>query len=99
VTTSEDVRHPDTGADIDSRTAGQLMHLDAFAHHGLGSSGPAVLAALSERDGQSLTELQASASISRSTAYRQLGKLKTFGDPTTGEVIESLYVALDGRWI
>ncbi|MER5615444.1 MarR family winged helix-turn-helix transcriptional regulator [Streptomyces sp. NPDC002215] len=74
-----DVRHPDTGADIDSRTVGQLMHLDAFAHHGLGSSGLAVLTALSERDGQSLTELRASASISRPTAYRQLGKLKTFG--------------------
>jgi len=73
------VRQPDTGADIDSRTAGQLMHLDAFAHHGLGSSGLAILAALSERDGQSLTELQASASISRPTAYRQLGKLKAFG--------------------
>ncbi|MFC8021049.1 helix-turn-helix domain-containing protein [[Kitasatospora] papulosa] len=74
-----DVRQPDTGADIDSRTAGQLMHLDAFAHHGLGSSGLAILAALSERDSQSLTELQASASVSRPTAYRQLGKLKTFG--------------------
>ncbi|WP_440581093.1 helix-turn-helix domain-containing protein [Streptomyces sp. PT19] len=74
-----EVRQPHTGADIDSRTAGQLMHLDAFAHHGLGSSGLAVLAALAERDGQSLTELQASASVSRPTAYRQLGRLKGLG--------------------
>ncbi|MFH8257779.1 helix-turn-helix domain-containing protein [Streptomyces roseolus] len=74
-----DVRQPHTGADIDSRAAAQLMHLDAFAHHGLGGSGLAVLAALAERDGQSLTELQASASISRPTAYRQLGKLKDLG--------------------
>ncbi|MFF8880763.1 helix-turn-helix domain-containing protein [Streptomyces flaveolus] len=74
-----DLTQPDTGADIDSRTASRLMHLDAFAHHGLGGSGLAVLAALAERDGQSLTELQASASISRPTAYRQLGKLKGLG--------------------
>lgn len=74
-----DVRQPDPGADIDSRTAGQLMHLDAFAHHGLGGSGLAVLAALAERDGQSLAELRASASISRATAYRQLEKLKALG--------------------
>lgn len=74
-----DVRQPNTGADIDSRTAGQLMHLDAFAHQGLGSSGLAILASLAERDGQSRTELQASASISRPTAYRQLGKLRELG--------------------
>lgn len=55
------------------------MHLDAFAHHGLGGSGLAVLAALAERGGQSLTELRASASISRPTAYRQFGKLKSLG--------------------
>ncbi|MFD7868733.1 helix-turn-helix domain-containing protein [Streptomyces sp. NPDC059783] len=73
------MRHTDTNANLDSRTASRLMHLDAFAHHGLGSSGLAVLAALAERDGQSLTELQASASIARSTAYRQLGKLKHLG--------------------
>ena len=73
------MRHPDTGADIDSRTAGHLMQLDAFAHHGLGGSGLAILAALAERDGQSLTELQTSASISRPTSYRQVGKLKSLG--------------------
>ncbi|MFI5864706.1 winged helix-turn-helix domain-containing protein [Streptomyces sp. NPDC051546] len=74
-----DVRQPDTGADLDSLTAGRLMHFDAFAHHGLGGSGLAVLAALAERDGQTLSELQASASISRPTAYRHLGKLKALG--------------------
>ncbi|MFJ3786911.1 helix-turn-helix domain-containing protein [Streptomyces sp. NPDC090093] len=74
-----DVRHPDTGADIDSRTAGRLMHLDAFSYRGLGGSGLTVLAALAERDGQSLTDLQTSASISRPTAYRQLRKLRNLG--------------------
>ncbi|MFF8731778.1 helix-turn-helix domain-containing protein [Streptomyces sp. NPDC015171] len=73
------VRQPGTSADIDSRTAAQLMHLDAFAHHGLGGSGLTVLAALAERDGQSRAEIQASASVSRATAYRQLEKLKTLG--------------------
>ncbi|MEE1737032.1 MarR family winged helix-turn-helix transcriptional regulator [Streptomyces sp. BE147] len=73
------VRRTETTADIDSRSAGRLMHLDAFAHHGLGGSGLAVLAALAERDGQSPTELQGSASISRPTAYRQLGRLKNLG--------------------
>ncbi|MGW6145260.1 helix-turn-helix domain-containing protein [Streptomyces sp. NPDC055140] len=92
-----DVRQPDTGADIDSQTAGQLMHLDAFAHHGLGGSGLAVLAALAERDGQSLTELQASASISRPTAYRQLGKLKTLGLVRhEGELYHLYPTALEG---
>ncbi|MFI9772773.1 helix-turn-helix domain-containing protein [Streptomyces sp. NPDC052415] len=92
-----DVRHTDTGADIDSRTAGQLMHLDAFAHQGLGSSGLAILAALSERDGQSLGELQASASISRPTAYRQLGKLKELGlILQEGELYQLSPTALNG---
>lgn len=74
-----DVRPADTSADIDSRSAGRLMHLDAFGHRGLGGSGLAVLAALAERNGQSLSEIQASASISRPTAYRQLRKLKALG--------------------
>lgn len=91
------VRQPDTGADIDSRAAGQLMHLDAFAHHGLGGSGLAVLAALAERDGQSLTELRASASISRPTAYRQLGKLKSLGlIRPEGELYHLSPTALEG---
>ncbi|MFF9158293.1 helix-turn-helix domain-containing protein [Streptomyces sp. NPDC014846] len=79
VMSSPGVRQRDIGADINSRAVGPLMHLDAFAHHGLGGSGLAVLAALAERDGQSLTELRASASISRATAYRQLEKLKSLG--------------------
>ncbi|MFH0246008.1 helix-turn-helix domain-containing protein [Streptomyces sp. HK10] len=73
------VRQTNTNANLDSRTASRLMHLDAFAHHGLGGSGLTILASLAEQDGQSLTELQASASISRPTAYRQLSKLKNLG--------------------
>ncbi|MET9109410.1 helix-turn-helix domain-containing protein [Streptomyces zhihengii] len=68
-----------TEANLDSRAASRLMRLDAFAHHGLGGTGLAILASLAERDGQSRTELQASASISRPTAYRQLRKLKHLG--------------------
>lgn len=66
-------------ADLDSRTAGALMHLDAFAHHGLGGSGLAILAALAERGGQTLRDLQGSASVSRPTAYRKLGALTELG--------------------
>ncbi|MFJ5817270.1 helix-turn-helix domain-containing protein [Streptomyces sp. NPDC093108] len=92
-----DVRQTDTGADIDSRAAGQLMHLDAFAHHGLGGSGLAVIAALAERDGQSLTEIQASASTSRPTAYRQLGMLKALGlIQQEGELYHLSPAALEG---
>ncbi|MGW6203718.1 helix-turn-helix domain-containing protein [Streptomyces sp. NPDC055089] len=92
-----EVRQPETRADINSRTAGQLMHLDAFAHHGLGGSGLAVLAALAEREGQSVHELQASASISRPTAYRQLRKLKNLGlIHHEGELYRLAPGALDG---
>ncbi|MFF1678810.1 helix-turn-helix domain-containing protein [Streptomyces sp. NPDC058256] len=91
------VRQPDTGADINTRTASRLMHLDAFAHHGLGGSGLAVLAALAERDGQTLPELQESATISRPTAYRQLGKLKTLGlIDHAGELYHLSPTALEG---
>ncbi|WP_411078415.1 helix-turn-helix domain-containing protein [Streptomyces sp. cmx-10-25] len=97
VMSGPEVRQPDTGADIDSRTAGQLMHLDAFAHHGFGSSGLAVMAALAEQDGQSLTDLQASASISRPTAYRQLRKLKELGlVHHEGELYRLSPIALEG---
>jgi hypothetical protein len=41
------------------------MYLNAFDHHCLGGSGLAILAARAERDAQSRTELQASASIFR----------------------------------
>lgn len=70
------MRHSDTGANIDSRAAAHVMHLDAFAHHGLSGSGLTLLAALAERDEQTLAELQGAASVSRPTAYRQLNKLK-----------------------
>lgn len=73
------MRQPDTGADIDSRAAAHVMHLDAFAHHGLGGSGLTLLAALAERDEQTIAELQGTASVSRPTAYRQLNKLKKLG--------------------
>jgi len=73
------VRQPGQEPDINSRAAAQMMHQDAFSHRGLGGSGLALLAALAERDAQSVAELQSSATISRSTAYRQLGKLKSLG--------------------
>ncbi|MEU6070604.1 winged helix-turn-helix domain-containing protein [Streptomyces sp. NPDC047082] len=73
------MRQTEFPADINSRAAGDVMHLDAFAHRGLGGSGLTILAALAEQDGQTVTELQGSASISRQTAYRQLAKLKRFG--------------------
>ncbi|MFE8941038.1 helix-turn-helix domain-containing protein [Streptomyces sp. NPDC007872] len=66
-------------ADIDSRVAARLMHLDAFAHRGLGGSGLAILAALAERESQTVQELQGTASITRPTAYRQLRRLVQFG--------------------
>ncbi|MFC9266317.1 helix-turn-helix domain-containing protein [Streptomyces zhihengii] len=66
-------------ADISSLAAAQLMHLDAFAHFGLGGSGLAIIAALAERGGQTVQELQGTASISRPTAYRQLRRLTELG--------------------
>ncbi|WP_327391484.1 helix-turn-helix domain-containing protein (plasmid) [Streptomyces microflavus] len=96
-TSGPDVRQAGSDADIDSRAAGQLMHLDAFAHHGLGGSGLTVMAALAERGGQSLTEIQASASVSRPTAYRQLGKLKALGlIEQEGELFHPSPAALEG---
>ncbi|WP_328373453.1 MarR family transcriptional regulator (plasmid) [Streptomyces sp. NBC_00445] len=73
------VRQADTDANLDSRTVGNLVHLDAFAHHGLGGSRLAILAALADADGQTSTELRSSASASRPTVHRQLAKLKTLG--------------------
>jgi DNA-binding MarR family transcriptional regulator len=92
-----EMRHPSSQADIDSRAAARLMHLDAFSHHGLGGSGLALLAALAERDGQTVAELQGSASISRPTAYRQLAKLKALGLVLhQGEVYHLSPTALEG---
>ncbi|MGP3950880.1 helix-turn-helix domain-containing protein [Streptomyces sp. 7N604] len=91
------LRQPNAEADIDSRAAAQVMHLDAFSHHGLGGSGLAILAALGERDGQSLAELQGTASVSRPTAYRRLGKLKSLGLVSqNGECYHLSPTALDG---
>jgi hypothetical protein len=86
-----------TDANLDSRTANRLMPLDAFAHHGLGSSGLAILASLADENGQSLPELQARASISRPTAYRQLRKLKNLGLVRhEGELYHLTPTALEG---
>ncbi|MFD4241889.1 helix-turn-helix domain-containing protein [Streptomyces sp. NPDC058525] len=68
-----------TAADINSHAAAKLMHLDAFAHYGLGGSGLAVIAALAEKEGQTVQDLQGTASVSRPTAYRQLNKLTELG--------------------
>ncbi|MEU9416051.1 helix-turn-helix domain-containing protein [Streptomyces sp. NPDC048272] len=73
------VIHDSSEADISSLAAARLMHLDAFAHYALGGSGLAVIAALAEREGQTVQELQSTASISRPTAYRQLRRLLTMG--------------------
>lgn len=87
----------DPGADIDSRAAARIMHLDAFAHHGLGGSGLTLLAALAERDGQTVAELRSSASVSRPTAYRQLDKLRNLGlVEHVGEVYRLSPAALAG---
>ncbi|WP_371648051.1 MULTISPECIES: helix-turn-helix domain-containing protein [unclassified Streptomyces] len=84
-------------ADLDSHTAARLMGLDAFAHRGLSSSGLAILAALAEHDGQTLTELQASASISRATTYRQLTTLTHLGlTQREGELLHLAPAALAG---
>lgn len=84
-------------ADIDSRAAARLMHLDAFAHRGLGGSGLAILAALAEKGVQTVQELQGTASISRPTAYRQLRRLADFGlVAREGEVYTLSPAALDG---
>ncbi|MGW0608703.1 helix-turn-helix domain-containing protein [Streptomyces sp. NPDC002640] len=93
-----EMRQNATDATMDTRTAGQLMHLDAFAHRGLGGSGLAIVAALAECDGQTITSLRSSASISRPTAYRQLAKLKALGLVLQeGELYHLSPTALNGR--
>ncbi|WP_371657240.1 MULTISPECIES: helix-turn-helix domain-containing protein [unclassified Streptomyces] len=90
-------QHTDSNADLDTHTARRLMSLDAFAHHGLGGSGLAILAALAERDGQTLAELQGTASISRATAYRQLTTLTHLGlIQRQGELLHLTPKALTG---
>ncbi|WP_246144328.1 MarR family transcriptional regulator [Actinacidiphila oryziradicis] len=66
-------------ADIDSTVISHLMALDAFAHHGLGSSALMVIAALHARPGQTVTELIATSSVSRATVYRALRRLAAHG--------------------
>ncbi|WP_328502740.1 helix-turn-helix domain-containing protein [Streptomyces sp. NBC_00457] len=72
---------PETGAtaDIDSTVISRLMGHDAFAHHGLGSSGLMIIGALHIRPAQTVSELVATASVSRATAYRTLGRLADHG--------------------
>ncbi|MGV4924114.1 MarR family transcriptional regulator [Streptomyces sp. BHT-5-2] len=55
------------------------MAHDAFAHHGLGSSALMVIGALHARPDQTVTELAATASVSRATAYRTLHRLAANG--------------------
>ncbi len=66
-------------ADINSRAASKVMPEDAFTHFGLGGSGLAVVAALAENTDQTVEQLQGTASVSRPTAYRAVGKLVALG--------------------
>lgn len=89
--------HGDSDADLDTHTAARLMPLDAFAHRGLSGSGLAILAALAEHDGQTLAELQNTASISRATAYRQRTTLTHLGlIHHKGELLHLAPTALNG---
>ncbi|MEU9857237.1 helix-turn-helix domain-containing protein [Streptomyces sp. NPDC047974] len=84
-------------ADISSRAAARVMPEDAFAHFGLGGSGLAVVAALAENPGQTIEQLQGTASISRPTAYRAVGKLTGLGLVVKdGETYRLSQQALDG---
>jgi DNA-binding transcriptional regulator YhcF (GntR family) len=77
----EEWPHPETPttADIDSTVISRLMAHDAFAYHGLGSSALMIIAALHARPGQTVTELTATSSVSRATAYRALRRLAAHG--------------------
>ncbi|MFF3957426.1 helix-turn-helix domain-containing protein [Streptomyces sp. NPDC001890] len=84
-------------ANIDTLAAAQVMHQDAFAHRGLGGSGLALLAALAELDGQTIEELQATATVSRPTAYRQINTLRALGlVAKVGELYHLSPTALEG---
>lgn len=84
-------------ADLDSRAAAQVMAADAFAHLGLGGSGLAVLAALAADDGQTVADLQGSASVSQATAYRRVAQLTEMGLVIReGELYRLTEQALDG---
>ncbi|MER6218263.1 MarR family transcriptional regulator [Streptomyces sp. NPDC001674] len=91
------VRQPDSKADINSRAASKVMPEDAFAHFGLGGSGLAVVAALAESANQTIEQLQGTASVSRPTAYRAVGKLIGLGLVVKeGETYRLSEQALDG---
>ncbi|MFI1975450.1 MarR family transcriptional regulator [Streptomyces wedmorensis] len=84
-------------ADINSRAASKVMPEDAFAHFGLGGSGLAVVAALAENANQTVQQLQGTASVSRPTAYRAVGKLASLGLLVKeGETYRLSEQALDG---
>ncbi|RPE38915.1 IclR-like helix-turn-helix domain-containing protein [Streptomyces sp. Ag109_O5-1] len=72
---------PETGnaPDIDSTVLARLMAHDAFAHHGLGSTALVIISALHARPTQTITDLIASSSVSRATAYRTLRRLAHHG--------------------
>ncbi|RPE38984.1 IclR-like helix-turn-helix domain-containing protein [Streptomyces sp. Ag109_O5-1] len=55
------------------------MGHDAFAHHALGSAALMIISALYARPAQSVTDLIASSSVSRATAYRTLQRLARHG--------------------
>ncbi|MDH6221868.1 helix-turn-helix domain-containing protein [Streptomyces pseudovenezuelae] len=72
---------PETGmtADIDSTVVARLMGHAAFAHRGLGSSALMVIGALHVQPAQTVSDLVATASVSRATAYRTLRRLADHG--------------------
>jgi hypothetical protein len=72
---------PETGmtADIDSTVVAHLMGHDAFARHGLGSSALMIIGALHAQPAQTVSDLVATASVSRATAYRTLRRLADHG--------------------
>lgn len=91
------VRKPQAEPNIDSRTAARLMPADAFAHLGLSGSGLTLVSALAERDGQTIQELQGTASVSQATAYRRITQLKKLGYVAqAGELYHLTPAALDG---
>jgi len=91
------VRQPHREPNIDSRTATHLMPKDAFAFFGLSGSGLAIVSALAERNDQTAAELVGTASVSRPTAFRQLGKLVALGlVEKTADVYHLVPTAIEG---
>jgi hypothetical protein len=86
-----------TTADIDSTVLGHLMGLDAFAHHGLGSSALVIISALHQCQDQTVGELVGTSSVSRATTYRTLRRLADHGlVQHTGETWALAPRALEG---